>query len=121
MKKISKIKIGITGGSGLLGSHFYKKFKNKFKISKYPHRIENFKKMNNWLTKNQFHYFIHFAAITKNESNKFYKSLKLINVKSTINILNSLNKNNNNIKMFLFISSSHVYGYSNKNIKENKI
>jgi len=120
LKKTSKIKVGITGGSGLLGSHFYKSFKKEFKISKYPHRIEDFNKMNKWIIKNQFHYFIHFAAITKNESNKFYKSLKLINVESTINILNSLNKNNSNIKMFLFISSSHVYGYSNKNIKENK-
>jgi nucleoside-diphosphate-sugar epimerase len=121
LKKTSKIKVGITGGSGLLGSHFYQKFKKKFKIFRYPYRIENFKKMNSWIIKNQFHYFIHFAAITKNESNKFYKSLKLINVDSSINILDSLNSNNDNIKMFLFISSSHVYGYSNKSIKENKI
>jgi len=120
LKKASKIRIAITGGSGLLGSHFIKRYNKKFKIIDYPHRIENFKKINNWLNKNYFEYFIHFAAVTKNESNKFYRSLKLINVDSTINILNSLKKKDNKFKMFLFISSSHVYGYSDKSIRENK-
>ena len=31
--------------TGFLGSYFYKKFKKKYKIFKYPHRIENIKNL----------------------------------------------------------------------------
>ena len=120
MNKVLKKKIIITGGNGLLGNHFYKKYKNVFKIIKYPYRIENFKKFDKWLVNKRFNYFIHFAAITKNES-RDTKKLKLINVNSTIKMINSLNKRKiANFEYFLFISSSHVYGFSNKNIKETK-
>ena len=122
MKKVYKKKIVVTGGNGLLGSHFRKKYKQKYIIIKYPHRIEYFKKFQNWLKNKKFNYFIHFAAITKNESKKFKKTLNLINVKSSINIINSLNRYKiKNFNYFLFISSSHVYGYSNKKISEKKI
>tara|TARA_A100001015_G_scaffold283896_1_gene349713 strand:- start:1817 stop:2650 length:834 start_codon:yes stop_codon:yes gene_type:complete len=119
-KKYKKI-IVITGGSGLLGNYFYKKYKNIYKILKYPYRIENFNKFKKWLSTKKFDYFIHFAAITKNESNQFKKTLQLINVKSPIKILNIINqKKIRNFKYFLFISSSHVYGYSKNRIKENR-
>ena len=121
MKKVYKKKIVVTGGNGLLGSHFRKKYKQKYIIIKYPHRIEYFKKFQNWIKNKKFNYFIHFAAITKNESKKFKKTLNLINVKSSINIINSLNRYKiKNFNYFLFISSSHVYGYSNKKISEKK-
>mgnify|MGYP002820752563 FL=1 len=120
IKKYKK-KIVITGGSGLLGKYFYKKYKNVYKIIKYPYRIENFKRFEKWLSKKKFNYFIHFAAITKNESKKYKDILQLVNVKSPIKILNIINKKNiNNFSYFLFISSSHVYGYSKNKIKENK-
>ncbi len=121
MKKKYKSIIVITGGSGLLGSYFYKKYKNSFKIIKYPHRIENFKKLEIWLSNRKFNFFIHFAAITKNESKKFKKILQLVNVKSPIRILNIINKKKiKYFKYFLFISSSHVYGFSKTKIKETK-
>ena len=120
IKKYKK-KIVITGGSGLLGKYFYRKYKNVYKIIKYPYRIEKFKRFEKWLTKKKFDYFIHFAAITKNESKKYKDILQLVNVKSPIKILNIINKKNiNNFSYFLFISSSHVYGYSKNKIKENK-
>ena len=120
IKKYKK-KIVITGGSGLLGKYFYKKYKNVYKIIKYPYRIEKFKRFEKWLSKKKFNYFIHFAAITKNESKKYKDILHLVNVKSPIKILNIINeKNINNFSYFLFISSSHVYGYSRNKIKENK-
>ena len=120
IKKYKK-KIVITGGSGLLGKYFYKKYKNVYKIIKYPYRIEKFKRFEKWLSKKKFNYFIHFAAITKNESKKYKDILQLVNVKSPIKILNIINeKNINNFSYFLFISSSHVYGYSRNKIKENK-
>ena len=121
MIKKYKKKIVITGGSGLLGKYFYRKYKNVYKIIKYPYRIEKFKRFEKWLSKKKFNYFIHFAAITKNESKKYKDILQLVNVKSPIKILNIINKKNiNNFSYFLFISSSHVYGYSKNKIKENK-
>ncbi len=121
MKKKYKKKIIITGGSGLLGNYFYKKYKNIYTITKYPYRIEKFKKFEKWLSKRKFNYFIHFAAITKNESKQFKKILNLVNIKSPIRILNIINKKKiNNFSYFLFISSSHVYGYSKNKIKETR-
>ena len=66
MKKVYKKKIIITGGSGLLGSYFAKKYKKKFQIVKYPNRIEDFTRFQKWIMNKKFDYFIHFAAITRN-------------------------------------------------------
>lgn len=121
MNKVSKKKIIITGGKGLLGSYFFQKYKKKYQIIKYPNRIEHFSKFKKWLDKKDFNYFVHFAAITKNESAKRKKNINLINVKSSINLINSIHeKKIRNFKYFLFISSSHVYGNSSKRISENK-
>ncbi len=118
---MSKLKIVITGGNGLLGSYFKKKYSKKYSIIKYPYRIENFSKFQKWLKNRKFDYFIHFAALTKSESIKRKKSLNLINVKSTLNLIKSLNQENmRDFKYFLFISSSHVYGTSSNKVKENK-
>ena len=45
------------------------------------------------------------------------KDLEKINTLSTINLLKSLN-NHKKLKFFLFISTSHVYSFSNQKIKE---
>jgi len=49
LKKLYKKRIIITGGSGLLGGYFYEKYKNIYSITKYPYRIEKFKKFESWL------------------------------------------------------------------------
>ena len=116
---MSKLRIVITGGNGLLGSHFKKKYTNKYNIIKYPHRIENFSKFDNWVKRRKFEFFIHFAAITRSESIKLKKKINLINVRSSINIIKKLNKNKiRGFQFFLFISSSHVYGFSKKSVSE---
>lgn len=120
MKRVYKKKIVITGSSGLLGSYFVNKYKRKFQIIKYPNRIDNFKKFQKWIMNKKFDYFIHFAAITRN-SGMSKKKLFLVNTLSVKNILNSLNKyKKSDLKYFLLISSSHVYGNYNKSIKENQ-
>lgn len=113
MKTVYKKKIAITGSTGLLGSYFCKKFRKQYKILKYPHRIEKIDKFNKWITSKKFDYFIHFAGITRGTSSKLNK----INYDASINIIRSLKKNKK-LKFFLFISTSHVYGYSNKKINE---
>lgn len=119
MKKVFKKKIIITGEKGLLGSYFYKKYKDKYNIIAYPHRIENVQKQIKWFKKKEFNYFIHFAALTnKKKTNKY----KLINTTSSINLIKNINKSKiKNFKLFLFISTSHVYGFSNKEKIENEI
>ena len=121
MKKVYKKKILITGSTGLLGKYFYNKYKRVYNIKSYPYRIEHFKKFENWIKNKKFDFFIHFAAITKNESKKFKNSLNIVNVRSPIKILNIFNKYKKiNLNYFLFISSSHVYGFSKKKISETK-
>jgi len=117
---VFKKKIIITGGKGLLGSYFFKKYSNKYKIIKYPFRIEKFVKFENWVNNKKFDFFIHFASITNNNKNNS-NTIDLINVKSSINLLKTINKKKiENFKFFLFISTSHVYGFSKNKIKENK-
>ena len=120
MKIPYKKKIILTGGNGLLGSNFKKKFSNKFKIISYPYRIEDISKFKKWLKFRKFDYFIHFASITRNEEKKYKSKIKIINFDSTQKIIETLNeKVVKHFKFFLFISSSHVYGHSPKKIKEN--
>ena len=115
MKKAFKKKIIITGGKGLLGTHFYKLSNKKFNIIKYPNRIEDKIKFNNFIKSKKFDYFIHFAALTRNSKNQNRKIFNEINVKSSIEIIKTLKNNNDTgIKYLIFISSSHVYGHSNK-------
>ena len=115
MKIPYKKKIILTGGNGLLGSNFKKKFSNRFKIISYPYRIEDISKFKKWLKFRKFDYFIHFASITRNEEKKYKNKIKIINFDSTKKIIETLNeKVIKHFKFFLFISSSHVYGHSPK-------
>tara|TARA_B100000963_G_scaffold309570_1_gene285651 strand:- start:933 stop:1805 length:873 start_codon:yes stop_codon:yes gene_type:complete len=119
LKKVSKKIIVITGKSGTLGSFFYNKYKKKYKIISYPYRLEKIKKIDRWLKDKKFDYFIHFAAITS-KINIDNNNINIVNKIAPIKIINSLNKNNiKNFKYFLFISSSHVYGF-NKNLLSEK-
>ncbi len=119
LKKVSKKIILITGGNGVLGSYFHNKYKNKYKIICFPYRLEQFNKLEKWVKNKNFDYFVHFAAITS-KINKNYNKINLINKEIPIKIIKLLQKNSiKNLKYFLFISSSHVYGYYKKKILEN--
>lgn len=118
LKKVSKKIIFITGGKGVLGSYFYDKYKKKYKIISFPYRLEQINKLQEWCTKKKFHYFIHFAAITSKQK-KNYNKINLINKKLPIKIIKLLQKNlKKEFKYFLFISTSHVYGFHKKKISE---
>ena len=118
MKKVSKKTILITGGNGVLGSYFYNKYKKNYKIISFTHRLEQFNKLEKWIKNNTFDYFIHFAAVTSRKKEN-YSKINLINKVLPIKILKFFRKNSiKNFRYFLFISSSHVYGYYKKKISE---
>ena len=113
-------KIGITGGSGLLGKLLIQELKKKkIAYSLFKKDITSKKNVISWLTKDEnIEYIFHFAAYTsvKNSNRNKTKAFK-VNVLGTDNLLKAINflKKEN----YIFSSSSHVYNYSNKPIKEN--
>ena len=89
------IRIGITGGKGLLGRLFIKKLKQKkIRYSLFKGDILNQKNISKWLNLNQnIESIFHFAAVSsaiKAEKNKI-KSYN-INVKGTENLIKEIKK-----------------------------
>ena len=118
LKKVSKKIILITGGKGVLGSYFYNKYKTKYKIISFPYRLEQINKLQEWLKKKKFHYFVHFAAITSKRK-KNYNKIHLVNKILPIKIIKLFQKSfKKEFRYFLFISTSHVYGFHKKKISE---
>ena len=114
-------KIGITGGSGLLGNLLIKQLKKKkIGYSLFKKNIVNRKNVENWLFHNKdIEYIFHFAAYTSVEnSNKNKKKAFNINVLGTENLIKAINFCKKK-RIIFFSSSSHVYSYSEKLIKEN--
>ena len=114
--------ICITGSSGNLGRHFCKQYFKKYVIKKYPYRIENTNYFKKWIKKNNnIDYFIHFAGISGKKYLNNKRCLK-INYQSTIDILKLLKSFKlKKFKYFLYISSAHVYKFSDKKISENGV
>ncbi len=115
------IKIGITGGTGLLGLLFKKKLREKsIKFSEFKDDISKRKKVAKWISLNKnLEYIFHFAAISSTKKSALNKKkAKNVNVFGTENLIKEINKNKKKIWLF-FPSTSHVYDFSNKSIKEN--
>ena len=114
-------KIGITGGSGLLGKLLTKELKKKnIDYSLFKKDIINKNHIKNWLFRNNdIEYIFHFAAYTSVERSKINKKKALnTNVLGTKNLLEVLNLKKKK-RLLFFPSTSHVYKYSSKPIKEN--
>ena len=114
-------KIGITGGSGLLGKLLIKEFKRKkINYSLFSGDIVDKKHIKNWLSRDKnIEYIFHFAAYTfaeKSEKNK--RKAFDTNVLGTKNLIEALNLKRKK-RLLFFPSTSHVYKYSSKPIKEN--
>lgn len=112
---MQKIKIAITGYTGLLGSYFYKKYKKQYQLIKVKYNFKNRKKIINYLKGKKIDAFLHLGALGRNLSKnkeKIYDTNYLI-VKDLLQ--------NINVKHFIFASSSHVYKNSISLINENYV
>jgi len=115
------IKIGITGSSGILGTHLigFLKKNSKYRIHTFKHNVLNIKKINNWIKKNQFQIIIHLAALVPiKKAKQNYKLAKQINFIGTKNLINALKKHQKKKLYIFFSSSSHVYSFNKQKINE---
>ena len=112
--------IGLTGYRGVLGKEIIKQFKN-VKIIPYKNDIRDTQKIKNWLSKYNFDAIIHLAAIVStSEVLNDKKKAKIVNYNSTKKLINEIINLNKNI-WFFFASTSHVYNFTNKKIKESQL
>ena len=112
-----KYNLGITGHTGVLGSEFIKYNPSK-KFIKFKGNITKRKDISEWIIKKNINYLFHFAAVvpTRIVKNNFDYASK-VNFLGTKYLVDECLKSKK-IKWFFFASTSHVYGFSNKKIKE---
>jgi len=113
--------IGITGHNGVLGKALIEKFKKnkKFKIYKFSGDIRKKKDVQLWLKKMKFDAIFHLAAVVPTSKvEKFYGDALKVNYTGTKILVDEIVKRNST-DWFFFSSTSHVYSFSNKRIKED--
>jgi nucleoside-diphosphate-sugar epimerase len=113
--------VGITGHTGVLGKALIKKFKKnkKFKIYKFFGDIRKKKDVQLWLKNKKFDVIFHLAAIVATSKvEKFYNDALKVNYIGTKILVDEIIKRNST-DWFFFSSTSHVYSFSNKRIKED--
>lgn len=113
--------IGITGASGTLGKELINLFKKKYKFSIFNGDIRIQNDLDAWLSKANIDGIIHLASIVPirkvNKNPKFAREVNYIGTKNLIKAIK--NKKLKKKIWFFYSSTSHVYSYSNKKLKEN--
>jgi len=97
------MKIGITGGGGVIGKILKKKIeKNNFKVVNFNSDIRNSIKIKKWIKKNNFDTIFHLAALVSvKECEKNPLKTCEINIGGTIKILDAIAKQKK--KPFFFL------------------
>ena len=117
-----KLKLGITGASGVLGQILQQKLKAKgIEFSTFDGDIRNKDDIKIWIQNNDWDGIIHLAAIvpTKQVNENPLEAFE-VNVSGTINLLSELQKVwADEKKWFFYASTSHVYESSNIPISES--
>ena len=117
---IRKVNIGITGHKGTIGREFIKRNKN-FSFVPYKGDITNQTGVDKWIKGSSFQVLLHFAAVVpvQEVERNFFKAKK-VNYSGTKNLVDAIIKYRpSRLIWFFYASTSHVYKYSNKIIKEN--
>jgi UDP-glucose 4-epimerase len=118
----NKIKIGITGGTGVLGSILTKKLKQKnYNVVIFQSDIRKILEVRKWIRNHNFDAIFHLASLVpvKLCIDNPFKACS-INIGGTNNILKSLEKLNKK-PWFFYASTSHVYKLKKKPLSENDI
>jgi len=120
LKNIKNVsgKIGVTGGTGVLGSILCRKLKKNYTVVKFNHDIQNVLKVKEWVKKNNFDAIFHLASIASvklcNENPLKACSTNIIGTKNLLESISGLKK-----KPWLFYAStSHVYKEKKKPLSE---
>jgi UDP-glucose 4-epimerase len=109
--------IAINGYKSFIGKYFYQQNNKKIKIINFKKDINDIKELKKFIRKSKITHFIHFAGLSRHKCNKKKSECLKTNymsIKSIINFFNTLQKK----PIFIFISSSHVYGHSKKKLDE---
>ncbi len=112
------LKCGITGSSGNLGKNFLITNKH-FRYIKFKGDISNKEDVYYWIKNNEFDILIHFAALVPTSKvNSNYKKALITNVHGTKYLVDAILKFKKNINWIFFSSTSHIYPFQKKKIKE---
>ena len=99
LKNIKNVsgKIGVTGGTGVLGSILCRKLKKNYTVVKFNHDIQNVLKVKEWVKKNNFDAIFHLASIASvklcNENPLKACSTNIIGTKNLLESISGLKKN----------------------------
>jgi UDP-glucose 4-epimerase len=119
--KIGKIKVGITGASGVLGSILVDKLNsdNGFTLSCFDKDITSRSEVVSWVLDNEFDVILHFAAIVAVEEAVNNALLAYdVNVGGTINLMSAISRMKSKVWLF-YASTCHVYKSQDYPIDEN--
>ncbi len=113
------IRIGITGGTGVLGSILNKKLRRRnYKVINFNNDIRNVIKVKQWVSTNKFDAIFHLASIASvricNENPLKACSVNIIGTKNLLESIINLKKK----PWFFYASTSHVYRDKKKPHKE---
>ena len=109
--------IGVNGYNGFIAKNFLFNFKTKYKIIHYKLDINNIRLFKKFVNTNNFTHFIHFAGLSRKKcmlDKNLCLQTNFLSIKKIIDFLNTLKSK----PIFIFISSSHIYGHSTNKLKE---